>query len=218
MRIINVIGYEGIYAVSDEGVVYNIVKGMVMKTRIDMNGYETVVLSLNNIKKTHRVHRLVYESFHGITNDNLVIDHIDNDKTNNRLGNLRKLTNRENVSRSKVSRYGIGVCFYPKLNKFGSNIQINKILYHLGTFQTQQEASTAYANALHNWENNGILPEKKDRSIKKCKVCGKVKPISEFYYIKGHGHQTYCKECQKAYGKEYRKKLKEKKYENGELH
>ena len=210
MRIINVIGYEGVYAISDEGTLYNIVKGTIMKTRVDVSGYEIVVLSLNNCKKTHRVHRLVYESFHGKKDDNLVIDHIDNNKLNNRLDNLRKLTNRDNVSRSKVSKYGRGVRFYPKLNKFGSYIQINKTPYHLGTFQTQNEASKAYSDALYNWENYGILPEKKDRSIKKCKICGKIKPISDFYHIKGHGYQTYCKECQKAYGKEYRRKLKER--------
>lgn len=210
MRIVNVIGFEGLYAVNDEGIVYNTVKGSVMKTRVNAFGYETVCLSKGNEKKHFRVHRLVYESFFGRKGDNLVIDHIDNNKLNNRLDNLRKLTNRENVSRSKVSKHGRGVRFYPHLNKFGAYIQINKVPYHLGIFHTQQEASIAYNKALSDWEENGILPEKRDRSIKTCKVCGQIKPIAEFYYIKGHGHQTYCKECQKAYGKEYRNKLKER--------
>lgn len=216
MRIINVIDFEGIYAVSDEGRIFNLVKGTVMKTRINKYGYETVCLRKNGMKKDFRVHRLVYESFHGRKDDKLVIDHIDGDKTNNKLFNLRKLTNRENVSRSKVSKYGRGVCYYKKLNKYGSNIQIEKVLYHLGTFSTKEEAGIAYNKALYEWENNHILPYKEDKSKKWCKMCGEIKPISEFYYIKGHGHQTYCKECQKAYGKEYRKRLKKEDYETSD--
>lgn len=36
MKVINVVGYEGIYAVSDTGIIFNIKKGTVMKTRINI--------------------------------------------------------------------------------------------------------------------------------------------------------------------------------------
>lgn len=39
MKVINVVGYEGIYAVSDTGIIFNIKKGTVMKTHVNMHGY-----------------------------------------------------------------------------------------------------------------------------------------------------------------------------------
>ena len=39
MNVINVVGYEGIYAVSDTGIIFNIKKGTVMKTRINIGDY-----------------------------------------------------------------------------------------------------------------------------------------------------------------------------------
>lgn len=81
MNVINVVGYEGIYAVSDTGIIFNIKKGTVMKTRINIYGYEEVTLSsVKSGKSKMRVHRIVYESFNGKVKDDLVIDHIDNNK------------------------------------------------------------------------------------------------------------------------------------------
>lgn len=117
MKVINVVGYEGIYAVSDTGIIFNIKKGTVMKTHVNMHGYEEVTLSsVKSGKSKMRVHRIVYESFNGKVKDDLVIDHIDNNKLNNNLSNLRKLTNRENICRSKVSKYGRGVHYFEKIN------------------------------------------------------------------------------------------------------
>lgn len=168
MNVINVVGYEGIYAVSDTGIIFNIKKGTVMKTRINIYGYEEVTLSsVKSGKSKMRVHRIVYESFNGKVKDDLVIDHIDNNKLNNNLSNLRKLTNRENICRSKVSKYGRGVHYFEKINKYGACIQINKIQYHLGVFCDVEDARNAYDKALSDWNDNGILPYKRDRTVKK---------------------------------------------------
>lgn len=216
MKVINVVGYEGIYAVSDTGIIFNIKKGTVMKTRINIYGYEEVTLSsAKSGKSKMRVHRIVYESFNGKVKDDLVIDHIDNNKLNNDLSNLRKLTNRENICRSKVSKYGRGVHYLEKINKYGACIQINKIQYHLGVFCDVEDARNAYDKALSDWNDKGILPYKRDRTVKKCNACNEVKSVSEFYYIKGHGYQYMCKECQKKYGKEYR--IKKKKNANNNI-
>lgn len=49
-----------------------------------MHGYEEVTLSsVKSGKSKMRVHRIVYESFNGKVKDDLVIDHIDNNKLNN---------------------------------------------------------------------------------------------------------------------------------------
>ena len=209
MKIVNVLGYEGLYAVTDEGEIYSLKKGEMLKQRINKEGYYEIVLSKDGIKKTLRVHQIVYNSFNGKEYDGLVIDHINSIKTDNHLDNLRKITNRENVARSKVSPYGRGVRFFKEINKYGAFISINKERYNLGLFLSAEEASNAYNKALSNWEEKAILPFKTDRTMKLCKGCGKVLPKSEFYYVKSHGSSWLCKECSKEAMRERRKKLNE---------
>lgn len=40
--------------------------------------------------------------------------------------------------------------------------------------------------------------------IRKCRICGEVKPITEYYQHNGW-HDTKCKECAKAYSRKYQK-------------
>lgn len=208
MKIKNVVDYEGLYAVTDEGVVFSLKSGNEIKSRLNTQGYFYVQLCKEGKSSEHSVHRIVYEAFNGKKSDNLVIDHIDGNRLNNNLTNLRKLTTRENTARAKVSKYGRGVRLFEKINKFGASIQIENVNYFLGTFLTIEEARQAYNTALVNYERDGIKPFKRDRSVKFCKHCRQEKPINEFYYIKSHGHTCLCKECQKAVMKEYRRKKK----------
>lgn len=55
------------------------------------------VLLLEHGKRYFYIHRLVYEMFVGAIPEGYVIDHIDNDPTNNNYKNLQAITNRENV-------------------------------------------------------------------------------------------------------------------------
>ena len=207
MKIKNVVGYEGKYAISEDGRVFNLIRGIEMKQH-DIDGYMCVKFRVNNEIKNYRVHRLVYESFKGRIIDNLVIDHIDGNKKNNNIENLRQLPNRENcnlgIQEKRKDKLPRGVRRFNKDNMFGAEIGIEKERYYLGTFKTPEEASDAYQSALRNWLDNKIKPQKRDRSVKLCKTCGKVKPISEFYYIQGHGYSWYCKDCSKEYSRNRR--------------
>jgi hypothetical protein len=51
-----------------------------------------------------KVHRVVFESVHGDISKGYVIDHIDNDKTNNSIDNLQMITQRENTLKSVAYR------------------------------------------------------------------------------------------------------------------
>ena len=51
----------------------------------------------DRIKKQYRVHRFVWEHFNGPIPDDKVIDHIDGDKTNNALSNLRLVSDKQNI-------------------------------------------------------------------------------------------------------------------------
>ena len=207
MKIKNVVGYEGKYAISEDGRVFNLIRGIEMKQH-DIDGYMCVKFRVNNEIKNYRVHRLVYSAFKGRIIDNLVIDHIDGNKKNNNIENLRQLPNRENcnlgIQEKRNDKLPRGVRRFNKDNMFGAEIGIEKERYYLGTFKTPEEASDAYQSALRNWLDNKIKPQKRDRSVKLCKTCGKVKPISEFYYIQGHGYSWYCKDCSKEYSRNRR--------------
>ena len=99
-------GYEGLYEVSDQGrvrsldrVVPHRLKGKktipskILKQGRASNGYWTVSLWQNNKGKTHCVHSLVANAFLGETDRwTVLVNHLDGDKTNNKLQNL-ELTN-----------------------------------------------------------------------------------------------------------------------------
>lgn len=148
--------YEGVYQVSNLGNVISLNyrgtnKRMVRKLTKGSSGYLTVKLSINNIKKTKRVHQLVAICFlnHKPRKSNIVVDHINNDKLDNRLENLQIITYRENSSKNKLgsSKY-TGVSWYKKSKKWVAKIHKNGKLKHLGYFNSEYDAHLTYQKAL----------------------------------------------------------------------
>jgi len=92
----DIIGYEGLYLVSNHGRIlsYARTKKRIMKPSINTKGYPQVNLWKNETKSIYRVHRLVLETFKGISD--LQVNHKDGVKTNNSLENLEYCTNEEN--------------------------------------------------------------------------------------------------------------------------
>jgi len=151
----DVIGYEGIYQVSNFGNVKSCKTGLIRNYYLEKNGYYSIRLYKNNIGNTRKVHQLVAESFlnHKRCGLKLVINHIDLDKTNNKVDNLEVITNRENCNRKHLkstSKY-IGVHWNTKDKKWKSVISINGKSKFLGYFITELEASEAYKEALLNF-------------------------------------------------------------------
>lgn len=103
-------GYEGLYEVSDLGRVkslprYNFKTIRILKPYVNKrNGYVYVQLCKKNRPRIYRLHRLVYEAFHGVDisgyDVNRQIDHVNGDKADNRLDNLELVTQSENVKRA----------------------------------------------------------------------------------------------------------------------
>lgn len=88
------------YSVSDDGEVRNDATGRIKsKTLNKRNGYYYVDLWKDNVGTKRPIHRLVAEAF--IENDGgkLTVDHIDGDRTNNTVENLRWATFSEQNSR-----------------------------------------------------------------------------------------------------------------------
>ena len=159
--------YTGLYEVSNFGKIKSLarkikggrgglkpVKELIKKSHINKRGYFGVVLSKNGRKRTHEIHTLVWDAFGDKKRNGyiLTIDHIDNNKLNNRIDNLQLLTNRENVSKgfmSKDKKYPIGVCWDKSNNAFVSRIRIGKTRKFLGLFKTPKEASKSYQDELN---------------------------------------------------------------------
>lgn len=86
------------YEISDLGRVFSLHFGGSLMSLTPSQGYETVKISKGKRQyESFQVHRLVYENFMGKIPDECVINHIDHDKTNNRLSNLECVTRSENT-------------------------------------------------------------------------------------------------------------------------
>lgn len=96
-----VVGYEGLYEVSDFGAVRCVTtkgcyRGRTLKHYISKQGYLRVALTKNGKPKGRFVHRLIAEAFISRVDEKDEIDHINTDRLDNRLENLRWCTHKEN--------------------------------------------------------------------------------------------------------------------------
>ena len=91
----SVIGYEGLYEVSSCGQIKSLRKGVLL-TPYKINGYYVVRLCKNGKMKNCKVHRLVAIAFIPNPENKAFVDHIDTNRSNNRVENLRWVTRQEN--------------------------------------------------------------------------------------------------------------------------
>lgn len=89
-------GYEGLYQVSNLGRVHSLYKNLILKGSEDSWGYLQVKLYKNGIKSNKKMHRLVAQAFIPNPENKPEVNHIDEDKTNNKLSNLEWSTAKEN--------------------------------------------------------------------------------------------------------------------------
>lgn len=163
--------YEGFYLISNTGSVKSLYKGIILYQHKRKDGYMTVCLSKNAKVKTHTVHSLMAITFldKNYLKKGLVVDHIDDVKSNNCLKNLRITTHRKNIhkffNQNKGSSKHIGVHFCNTKKKFISLIMENKKVVYLGSFNSEEEAKNEYDKALE-CINKGekIIPNTKPSS------------------------------------------------------
>lgn len=93
------------YIVSTEGKIFSTKKftnrghHKEIKQRKNKDGYMEVTVGESNNRKTRRVHRIIAMAFIPNPDSLPEVDHIDNDKTNNNVENLRWISGFDNKSR-----------------------------------------------------------------------------------------------------------------------
>lgn len=170
--------YEGYYQVSSLGRVRSLdrlvtftdgrerfYKGGVIKGYVD-KGYRQTGLRMHGIGRTYKFSQLVAMAFLGHKPSGMVrvIDHINGNKSDDRVENLRIVTQRENMTTCyqpilpTTSKY-IGVSWSMGGSKWVAQIKYEGVNVHLGYFTDEIEASSAYQEALSKIEGGLFNPD-----------------------------------------------------------
>lgn len=137
---VDIQGFIGLYQISNFGNIksFRRKEPIILKPFKDTNGYHRVTLC----KKDYSVHRLVANAFLPKIESKDLVNHIDLNKTNNRVDNLEWCNNRENIlhyfkSENPCVKFTDAKTYSVKLYK-------NRKQVHLGTFKTLEEANNIY--------------------------------------------------------------------------
>lgn len=137
---------EGLYKVSNLGRVLSLRYNKIMRTR-NRAGYPSVCLYNRYIVKDYTVHFLVTLSFIGKRPDGFDVDHIDNNRTNSRLDNLRYLSRRDNIKKTfDGKRRGVSKMRKQKTTpqRYRADLWIFGKKHFLGSWQSKETALGIY--------------------------------------------------------------------------
>lgn len=112
---------------------------------LDPNGYLRITLHY----KRFLIHRLIW-IIENNSEPEKFIDHIDGNKLNNRISNLRVVssrTNQQNLFRHRKGKL-VGSSFHKLVGRWQARITVDKKLKHLGWFNTELEAHQRYLKEL----------------------------------------------------------------------
>ncbi len=135
------------YSISNFGNVRNDKTGRIMK-KSNKDGYKVIGLTdVYGIYKHKRIHRLIAEAFIPNPDNKPFIDHINNQKDDNRIDNLRWCTPSENSGNTQLpynNTSGLkGVYFLKSTKKWRAQITINGINKNLGNYTNKEDALKA---------------------------------------------------------------------------
>lgn len=172
-------GFEGYYQVSNLGVVRSLDRWVTYSNgrrqlykSIEVggclnNGYRLVTLSRDGLKNmSFKISQVVAMAFlrHKPNGHKLVVDHINGDRADDRVENLRIVTSRDNSSvcfksnrKNFTSKY-TGVSWGKRDSMWGARIRYESKIFNLGSFNDELEASRAYQLALVKIKNCTFNP------------------------------------------------------------
>ena len=111
------------------------------------NKYKRIMID----KEHYVLHRIIYQMHYGDLKTDEVIDHIDRNKQNNKIENLRKVDvfiNNQNQGNRKNNTSGYkGVSWSKQRQKWRATITVKRKHKTLGFFTTKEEAFECYKKA-----------------------------------------------------------------------
>lgn len=159
-------GYGGLYQANKLGKIRRVERkdtlGRTLKEKELVGGVNSAGYILVTIKKpggvfrSVQVQQLIVDTFLPKIKGKNFIDHINRDRTDNRLVNLRWVTRRENnTNRKKKSSLPTGVRFHSdlKLRPYQAKIVVNGKDKTLGYFKSPELAHSAYKKELERLNN-----------------------------------------------------------------
>lgn len=124
--------------------------GRAVAPTLNNRGYRVVGLTYSGCASIFLQHRVVYSLWHGSWPE-AVIDHINGDKQNNSIANLRCCSMLQNMANQRLTTGPAGrlkgTCFHSRLRRWSASICVNYKKQHLGYFETAEDAHQAYRAA-----------------------------------------------------------------------
>ena len=154
------------YKVDELGNIYSFISnknGRVLKMSNSQGYLKTRMKDDNGLWKNRKSHSIVMLAFYGFeynNNKNLVIDHINGDKTDNRLLNLQIISQRLNSTKDKKRDLPVGVSYCKTSRKYQINFysrnfeksgsvklaRVNNIREAKAIYEAAVELENAYVN------------------------------------------------------------------------
>lgn len=106
---------------------------------VERYGYKTVGYK----GKTYYMHRIIYQMHYGEIPEGMQVDHINRIKDDNRIENLRLVTQQQNQWNNNAKGYSL----HKATGKWRAYIKINNKQKYLGLYDTEEEAREAYLTA-----------------------------------------------------------------------
>ena len=124
---------------------------------VTSHGYHSIMID----KVNYSAHRLAWLYVHGELPKQ--IDHINHNRSDNRIANLRSVTNQQNQMNRRYTGNSagyMGVCYDKSRKQFKPHIKVNQELINLGRYDTLGEAIGARMAAEVEYgfhDNHGII-------------------------------------------------------------
>ncbi len=131
------------YLVYDDGRIFSKKRRKMLKPRDNGYGYHQVALCKDGKVKNGRVNRLVAQAYIPNPENKCEVDHIDRDKSNNHVSNLRWVTsseNKQNRRMFKTNKLGIKNICWNKVMKRYCYAKVLRGDCHQKYFKTLEEA------------------------------------------------------------------------------
>tara|TARA_R110000796_G_scaffold242742_1_gene364997 strand:- start:77 stop:553 length:477 start_codon:yes stop_codon:yes gene_type:complete len=132
-----------LYMVYPDGTVFTRIRRKFLKQNVNQGGYHRVCLSRDGKQKMFCVHRLVGEAFIPNPDNKPELDHINQDKSDNRIENLRWVTSSENNQNKGIMITNTSghknICYHKHSDRWQFRKEINNVKYQK-YFRTKIEA------------------------------------------------------------------------------